>query len=80
MLVYLKVFRGHRLSLLGLLDVATLMPTERPLSCPLTLLMFSIAVKSARRLHAPDALGDSMSRGQDWQSSEDGKELHDGMR
>jgi hypothetical protein len=70
----------ERLGLLGLLDVATLMPLERPLSCPLTLIIISVAVNSSRRLHAPDALGDGVGQGQGWQSSEDSEELHDGTR
>jgi hypothetical protein len=48
------------LCLLGLLEVATLMPLERPLSWPLTLGMISGVMGGLGGRHVPDALGDGV--------------------
>jgi hypothetical protein len=70
---------GEMFCLLGLLDVATLMPTDWPLSCPLTLFCVSDegCVVFAWLIDVPDALGDAVSRWQGWQGSQDGEKLHD---
>jgi hypothetical protein len=60
-----NVGNGHEsgMSLLGLFEVATRMPLERPLSWPLTLGMVSGVMGGFRRIYVPDALGDSVSGG-----------------